>query len=225
MIYAGASSQVNGARLYRSLSGDSSTWNPITAPASTMAGAGVTGFAEFGGALYATVESEAPVQIWRTSGVPWEVVVSNGFGDSNTTLTGGMAVFGGHLYVGAGNSVNGAQLWRTNNGTSWEPAISPGFGDPNNQKVEMVFVFQNQLYISVKNPQTGIKIWRSADGTTWERANQDGFGDSNNSGSNRSSATTNFLGQLYVGTANSLTGGELWRMLQEKYTYLPLILR
>jgi hypothetical protein len=224
MVYAGASSQVSGARIFRSSSGDSNTWNPVTPAAPTMAGAGVTGFAVFDGALWATVESEAPVQIWRSSGSAWTSVMSNGFGDSNTNTTGGMAVFGGYLYVGVGNTVNGAQLWRTNNGASWEPMITPGFGDPNNQKVEMVFVFQNQLYASVKNGVTGIELWRSADGTVWEQSNQDGFGDSNNSGTNWSNATADFQSHLYVGTSNVVDGGELWRMLQQ-YTYLPLILR
>src|SRR3990172_8714768 len=126
-----------------------------------------------------------------------------------------MAVFGGYLYIGAGNSAVGAQLWRSNNGTSWAQAINPGFGDPNNQKVEMVFVFQNQLYVSVKNAVTGIEVWRSADGTLWEQVNQDGFGDSNNSGTNGSHATADFLNQLYVGTSNIVDGGELWRMLQQ----------
>jgi hypothetical protein len=95
MIYAGAGSQISGARIYRSTSGDSNTWNPIAPAAPTMAGAGVTGFAEFNGALWATIESEAPVQIWRSTGGAWTSVMNNGFGNSLTTSTGGMAVFGG----------------------------------------------------------------------------------------------------------------------------------
>jgi hypothetical protein len=181
---------------------------PGTAPAS------VTGFAVFDGALYAAVESDAPAQLWRSYGGGWTTVMSDGFGNSDTTSTGGMAEFAGYLYVGAGNAVNGAQLWRTNDGETWEQAIDPGFGDPNNQKVEMVFVFQNQLYVSVRNTGTGIELWRSMDGSLWERANLDGFGDSDNSGTNWSNATAEFLSQLYVGTSNVVDGGELWRMQQ-----------
>jgi len=212
-IYAGASSQVSGAQIFRSPTGDSNTWNLVAPAAPTMAGAGVTGFAVFSGSLWASIESEAPVQIWRSSGGAWTTVMNDGFGSSLTTSTGGMAAFGGYLYVGAGNSAVGAQLWRTNDGASWEQVISPaGFDDLNNVKVEMVFVFNNQLYVSVKNAVTGIEVWRSANGTLWEQANQDGFGDGNNSGSNRSNATAEFLGHLYVGTANAVDGGELWRM-------------
>jgi hypothetical protein len=215
VIYAGASSQVSGARIFRSSTGDSNTWSPVAPAGPTMAGASVTGFAIFNGALYATVESEAPIQIWRSTGGAWTTVMNNGFGDSLTTSTGGMAVFGGYLYVGAGNTAVGAQLWRSTDGASWAQAVQPGFGDSNNQKVETVFVFQNQLYVSVKNSVKGMEVWRSADGMLWEQVNQDGFGDGNNTGTNRAGATADFLGQLYVGTSNIVDGGELWRMLQQ----------
>jgi hypothetical protein len=211
VIYAGASSQVSGARIYRSSTGDSNTWSPVAPPAPTVPGAGVTGFAVFNGALWSAIESEAPVQIWRSTGGAWTSVMNNGFGNSLTTSTGGMAVFRGYLYVGAGNAAAGAQLWRTSDGASWAQAISPGFGDPNNQKVEMVFVFQNQLYVSVNNAVTGMEVWHSSNGTLWEQASQDGFGDSNNSTSNRSNATADFLSQLYLGTSNTIAGGELWQ--------------
>jgi hypothetical protein len=223
-LYAGATNLISGAQIWRSFSGDSNTWTQVAPGVPGPATVSVTGFAVFDGALYAAVESGAPAQIWRSYGGDWTTVMSNGFGNSLTTSTGGMAEFAGYLYVGAGNAVDGAQLWRTNAGAIWEPAIDPGFGDPNNQKVEMVFVFQNHLYVGVKNAQTGIELWRSTNGAVWEQANPNGFGDSNNSGSNWSNATADFLGLLYVGTSNVVDGGELWR-IQPQRTYLPLVLR
>ncbi|MEW5960987.1 MAG: hypothetical protein AB1801_24945, partial [Chloroflexota bacterium] len=223
-LYAGVTNQVSGAQIWSSFSGDNNSWTQVAPGVPGTAAASVTGLVVFDGALYAAVESDAPAQIWRSYGGDWTTVMSDGFGNSFTTSTGGMAVFAGYLYVGAGNAVNGAQLWRTNDGASWAQAITPGFGDPNNQQVELVFVFQNQLYVSVKNVQTGLELWRSTDGALWERANQDGFGDSNNSGSNWSNAAADFLGHLYVGTSNIVAGGELWRMQQQR-TYLPIILR
>ena len=229
-IYAGVTNQVSGAQIWSSFSGDNNSWTQVAPAVPGTIPASVTGFAVFNGALHAAIEfeSDAPAQIWRSYGGAWETIVSDGFGDSDTALTGGMAVFAGYLYVGAGNTASGAQLWRANDGTNWHQAITPAFGDPNNQKVAMVFVFQNQLYVSVKNAGTGMELWRSTDGTLWERANQDGFGDSNNSGTNWSNATADFLGHLYVGTANVVDGGELWRMqqLQQQYnlTFLPLLL-
>jgi len=217
-IYAGVTNQGGGAQIWSSLSGDNNTWTQVGPAVPGTIPATITDFAiaTFDNGLYAAVEfeSELPAQIWRSYGGAWEIIVNDGFGNANTLSTGGIAVFGGYLYVGAGNTANGAQLWRTNDGAIWEQIITPGFGDPNNQKVESVFVFQNQLYVSVKNTVTGMEIWRSSDGTLWEQANLDGFGDSNNSGSNFSNATVNFLSQLYVGTSNLTDGGELWRMIQ-----------
>ncbi len=229
LLYAGATNLISGAQIWRSYTGDNNTWTQVAPAMPGTDAASVTGLAVFNvdGGLYAAVESDGPAQIWRSYGGDWTTVMSDGFGDSRTTSTGGMAEFAGYLYVGAGHEEDGAQLWRTHDGTTWEPVTNPNFGNANNQKVEMIFVFQNQLYISVKNGQTGIELWRSTDGALWEQANQDGFGDSHNAGSNWSNATVVFLGQLYVGTSNVLDGGELWRMQQQQQqqrTYLPLIL-
>lgn len=224
-LYAGVTNRVSGAQVWRSSSGDNNTWSQVAPATPGTEAATITGFAVYGGALHAAVESGGPAQLWRTDGGAWTTIVSDGFGSSTTTLTGGMAEMAGYLYVGAGDEVDGAQLWRTVDETIWEPAIAAGFGDPNNQTVEAVFVFGHQLYASVKNVTTGIELWRSPDGADWVQVNVDGFGDGNNSGSNRSHAVAGHLGNLYVGTANAVDGGELWRMLEQQRIYLPLILR
>lgn len=229
LIYAGATHSVTGAQIWRSYTGDSNSWTQVAPAVAGTTASTITGLAVFDGALYAAVSLDdgSPGQIWNSFGGAWTTIVSDGFGDSDTTMTGSMAEFGGYLYVGAGNTADGAQLWRTNDGSIWEQIISPGFADTNNQKVEMVYVFQNQLFVSVKNSVTGIEIWHSTNGTTWEQANQDGFGDSKNTNTNWRNATTDFWGQLYVGTSNTTDGGELWQKhpdLNQK-VYLPVILR
>ncbi len=226
-IYAGATNLISGAQIWRSASGDNNTWTQVGPSVPGTAAATITGFAVHGGELYAVVESNGPAQVWRsTTGSDWTTVMSDGFGNNLTTSTGGMAEFGGYLYAGAGNVAEGAQLWRSRDAVNWEPAITPGFGDTNNKMIESVFVFQNQLYASTKNDLTGMELWRSANGIAWERANLDGFGDSNNTGSNRSNATANFPGHLYVGTSNLVDGGEVWRMdQQQQRTLLPLVAR
>jgi hypothetical protein len=229
-LYAGAGNLVTGAQVWRSYSGDNNTWTQV-APATPGTGpARVTGMAVYGGALYAAVESsEGPAQVSITGGGAWTTVVSDGFASANegtiTTSTGGMAEFGGHLYLGAGGEVDGAQLWRTNDGENWEQTLPLGFG--NSDAVESVFVFQNQLYISGKNAQSGLALWRSNDGLHWEQANQEGFGNANNSGTNRSNAVADFRGVLYLGTANPADGGGIWRMQQQMLNrlHLPLIRR
>lgn len=216
-IYAGVRNRVSGVQIWSSFTGDNNSWVQVAPAMPGTSPASVTGFAvfDFDGGLYAAIESEdAPVQIWRSYGSDWEVIVNDGFGDANTLSTGGMVVFGTYLYVASGNTSSGAQVWRTTDGVTWAPAISPGFGDPNNTQVEMVYVFQNQLYAGVRNTVTGLEVWCSSDGLLWEQVNQDGFGDINNTTTNGNNATSEFLSQLYVGTSNIVDGGELWRKRQ-----------
>jgi hypothetical protein len=226
-IYGGVTNLIGGVEIWRSFTGDSNSWTQ-DAPASLVAApASVSGFAEFDGALYAAIESDGPAQIWRTYGGGWTVVVSDGFGDPSTTLTGGLVVFGDYLYVGAGNTEVGVQLWRSNDGENWEPAIAPGAGDANGEEVDSLFVFQSYLYASLRNPITGMEVWRSANGTVWEQSNLDGFGDSSNTHTNATNATTSFLSRLFMCTANTVAGGELWRLTPELSSdfrlYLPLL--
>ncbi len=165
-IYAGVTNQVTGAQIWSSFTGDNNSWTQVGPDAPGSIPATVTAFAVYSDTLYAAVEHESdfPAQIWRSFGGGWDTIVADGFGDSNTILTGGMAEFGGYLYVGAGNQDVGAQLWRTNDEINWDQMITPGFGDANNEKIETVFVFQNQLYVSTRNTASGIEIWRSAGG-------------------------------------------------------------
>ncbi len=225
-LYVGATEQDSGVQIWRTLVGDGNlnNWTEEATPAMPVpATASVSGMAVFddgfGPGLYAAVSygADTPALVWRSFGGGWETAVSDGFGDSNTITTGGMAAFAGDLYVGAGNKDSGAQLWRSSDGDNWVQA-TPAFGDGNDEKVEQVFVHQNQLYIGVTNTGSGIEIWRSSDPTNsslWEQANLDGFGDSKNTTTNGSNATAAFLGQIYVGTSNVTDGGELWRMLED----------
>jgi hypothetical protein len=211
-LYAGVTNLVDGVEIWRSFTGDSNSWTRDTPDSLVAALASVSGFAEFGGALYAAIESDGPAQIWRTFGGGWAPVVSDGFGDPLTTLTGGLAVFGGYLYTGAGNTEEGVQLWRSSDGENWKPAPAPGASDANNEEIDGLAVFENHLYATLRNGVTGLEVWRSADGALWEQSNQDGFGDGNNTQTNTNNATADFLSRLFVGTANTASGGELWRL-------------
>ena len=213
MLFAGVTNVVTGAQIWQSSSGDSGTWTQVAPATPDDAAATVTGMAVFDGGLYAAVEFEtgAPAQIWRSFGGAWSTVVSDGFGETLTSLVGGMTTFGGKLYVGAGNTADGAQVWRSADGEIWEQVNDPAFGDANNLRVESVFVFENSLYASTRNTASGIELWRSTNGTLWERANQDGFGDAANSGTNGSNSSAEFLTNFYAGTLNG-AGGEVWRM-------------
>lgn len=225
-LYAGATNRINGAQIWRSTSGDNNTWTQDGPSFPGANRATITGFAIHAGSLYAAVDSDGPVKVLRRDLAGWSAVVSDGFGSTGTTSAGGLAEFGGYLFAGAGNTADGAQLWRTPDGASWTQVLTPGLGDENNVQVEAVFVFQNQLHISTKNSITGMELWRSSDGVVWEQINTDGFGDANNSGANRSNAVVAFQGLLYAGTANAAVGGEVWRgQGLANRIHLPVIVR
>jgi len=156
--------------------------------------------------------------IWRSqTGDPnsWEQVVTNGFGDSTNAWVIPLVVFDGYLYAGASNEeAGGCEVWRSPDGTTWQQVNSDGFGDSNNSEEPIYMtVFGDYLYVGTYNASTGGEIWRTKGlggppFTDWEQANADGFGDANNS-----SATSGvvFKDNLYVGTWNNTTGGQIWR--------------
>jgi hypothetical protein len=228
-LYAGTGNSNRGFQIWRSSSGDSLSWtNVVTDGLGHSNNRSVTGLTVYNGFLYAAVDGQispaAGMQVWRTSnGADWVQVNVDGFGDVDNTQTGGLATFGGNLYVGTGNQATGAQLWLSDNGTTWSQVMGNGFGDSNNVKVETPFVVNGNLYAVLNNGVTGLEVWRSSDGATWSRVNTDGFGDSNNVTA-WWHAVAVFNNSLFVGTWNGDgNGGEIWQLL--KQVYLPLVLR
>jgi hypothetical protein len=212
-FYAGTGTVDGSAQIWRSTSGNDNTWTQV-APDGPGSAGNVTGFAVYKGVLYAAVEPPSgmtdPAQVWRsTNGSDWTVVTDDGFGDPDNISTGGFAQFDGYLYLGTRNEVTGGQLWRTMDGIHWEMVIGDGFEDTSNIKIESLLVHDDLLYAVTFNWQ-GLQIWRSSDGTNWEQIVSNGFGDSNNYSTLWNNASTEFQGQIAIGTWNDAEGGELW---------------
>ena len=170
--------------------------------------------ASFGGTLYAgTYNWDLGAQVWRM-GSAWEQVNTNGFGDGDNLGVDHLMEFNGQLYAGTwANEVDGGEVWRSTNGTSWDRVVSNGFGDPTNAEVMRFAVFGDHLYASTWSytDTHGAEIWRSdsGDSGSWTQVASDGFdGDSSNEGA---VSLEVFNDYLYAGTANSDTGGEVWR--------------
>lgn len=211
-----ATSNFNGAQVWRSPTGDAGSWTKVAARGFGNPGSGgVTGFYLFKGLLYAAVEptkQNKPIQVWRTNdGLEWTVVTLDGFGDRNNTSTGGFGSLDGMLYLGTQNKTTGAQLWRSKDGLEWTQVIGDGFGDLNNTKVDSLRQFHSQLYTVTANEATGMEVWATRNGVAWEQVNRDGFGDSANSSTLWSNATVVFKGFLYYGSWND-EGGGVWKM-------------
>jgi hypothetical protein len=230
MIYAGTifkSDGINGFEIWRSATGDPGDWQKVVSGGNGNAYNYIaTSFTEFGNYLYAGIENlHDGAEIWRTdNGTTWATVSSGGFGDTHNTQTGGMTIYEGYLYVGTRNDITGAQIFRSANGTTWDPVMVNGFGDLNNFKIEMTYVWNGRLFAGTDNIISGVEIWQSTNGTVWHQVNLDGFGDWNNLSVLWNSSSIEYNHNLYLGTANSVTGGEVWRSVSNP-AFLPLAKR
>jgi hypothetical protein len=214
MLYAGTGTTSVGAQIWRSKNGNSGTWTQVGIDGPVLFG-NVTGFAVYKNVLYAAIEPAgglgAPIQVWRSAnGSDWVPVSLDGFGDELNESTGGFAQFRGHLYLGIRNDATGGQIWRTKDGWNWEQVVGDGFGNINNVKVESLLLHDGLLYAATFGELSGLEIWRSADGVSWEQISANGIGDSNNFATLWNNATVEYRGQIFIGTWNVATGGELW---------------
>lgn len=217
-VYVGTENHSTGGQLWRESEDDD--WEQVNEDGfgdanNSMIWPGTV----FGGYLYVGCQNNyTGGGIWRSqTGDPgsWEQVVTNGFGDATNAWVIPWVVFDGYLYAGASKEeAGGCEVWRSSDGTTWQQVNTDGFGDANNsQEPIYISVFGDYLYAGTYNASTGGEIWRTGGlggppFTDWEQANTDGFGDANNSSA---ASGVVFEDNLYVGTWNNTTGGQIWR--------------
>jgi DNA-binding beta-propeller fold protein YncE len=245
-IYAGTWSYTSshGAEIWRSPSGDSGNWTPVVINGlNDTTNVAVTTMEIFNGYLYAGIYSDdiaakrpAGCEIWRTDGVTWAKVVTDGFGDLNCYNLS-LAAFGDSLYAGTGTynpdtkTYPGGQVWRCTAASGCDEAgdwslvtaTANGFGNPQNREITSLLSFGNQLFAVTLNPSTGLEVWRTSDGNNWGQVGFAGFGDANNSWTYWDNSTTVFNTSLFIGTGNWANGGEIWQLLNQ--IYLPLVIK
>jgi hypothetical protein len=163
-------------------------------------------------------------QIWRTAAVggppytDWVQVNSNGFGDNKNQDAYWMTVFDSALHVGTYNGVTGAEVWRTEGAggppyTDWTQVNANGFGEGATcYATQSVRVVGSTLFAGV-SASGGCRVYRTQGTggppyTDWTKVNTNGFGDPSNDISWFLETTGS---DLYVGTRNTGTGGEVWR--------------
>jgi photosystem II stability/assembly factor-like uncharacterized protein len=160
----------------------------------------------FGPHLYV---GTAQGEVWRTDGISWTRVISEGAGDGNNTEIGPFTVFSDTLYAATVNNATGVEVWRSETGApgGWSQANEDGFGSAGTLGGAMMGVYSDTLYVGLN--RSGLaELWRSGDGLVWTPVFTDGLVNPDNE---LASALVEFDGDFYLGMQNQSRGGELWR--------------
>ena len=147
----------------------------------------IDSLASFDGYIYASVANrsgtELGTQVYRSvdgSQGTWQVVVSDGFGESSNTNFKDMLVFtptiqlnesvnkSAMLCGGVGNEKLGVQVYCSQDGLEWRPTSPLGFGKAGNILIASMIEHEGGLYVGVVNEQGG-SLWRTLDLALWER--------------------------------------------------------
>ena len=234
-IYAGTytgETPTHGAEIWRSSTGNSGDWTRVVSDGfdSDVGNKYIIALYVYNDYLYAGTDNWNGTEIWRTNnGMDWAQVNLDGFGDVfNWSVA--LEFFKGYLYAGTYNYATsdnpGCELWRCIlcDGSDWERITSvKGFGDTENRSIRSLEIFKGFLYAVTHNKSSGIEVWRTHDGTNWVQVNRDGFGDSSNYFLYFDNSVTAYKNNLYVGTWNRTSGGELWQSLYRNL--LPNVIR
>lgn len=235
-IYASTASitETHGAEIWRSSTGNSGDWSQVANNGfGDVNNKVIITMHQFNGKYYAGTDNTVTgTEVWYSNdGISWSQVNADGFGD---TYNWGVVLqgFNGYLYAGtynyAASDNPGSELWRCQvcDGTDWQQlSVAKGFGDTENRAIRSLIIYHNELYAVTYNRTSGIEVWASSNGIDWEQVNEDGFGNSDNIFPYWDNSTYAFDDGLYVGTWNSVDGGEIWKYVQPYTIYLPLVIK
>jgi hypothetical protein len=145
----------------------------------------------------------------------WEQIVGdghgggNGFGDPLNSAVSSMVVHQGFMLAAVANHVEGAGIWKSENGVSWSPILDGGFGDPDNFSILALASFGGRVWAATSNLTSGCEIWSSEDLVTWVPEMTSGFGDPDNT---HIFFLVEYQDSLYTSTANNPIGLQVWRL-------------
>jgi hypothetical protein len=164
------------------------------------------------------IAGPGPASMYMYDGNNFTQVGANGFGNSNVHGLHPSGVYGGALYIGTANNINGSELYSyTGSGNPVKvPVSANGWGEgANNDTTIPLGVVNNKLVVSISNrngPSTGLRMY-TLSGSTWTQVvgplatMPRGFGNPNNWAS---SWAANFRGSLVMPVLNPTTGMEVW---------------
>lgn len=220
----------HGAEIW--CSQDGSDWTRIISNGfGHLTNSGVTSQASFGGALYfGTNTFGEDAEVWKTGvdlGNPVEI--TPGFQFPGNTAISSLEVYDGYLYAATHHAAGrGIEVWRCQqcNGSDWFQVIADGLGNADTRRMPGLSSCDGKLFLAAGNNVTGLEIWESMTGDegSWIQDAGGGFNDLNNQTGYWGNSVHCFGDNLYIGTYNAATGGEVWTLLDDK-VYIPAVLK
>jgi hypothetical protein len=147
--------------------------------------------------------------IWRSDGLSWEMVASDGFGDIHNLGVDSLTVYSNTLIAATATYTSGVEVWSSLTGDpgTWIQINTDGFGLGIAGQDSTMDTYNDFLYFGM-----GINgvatLLRTDDLITWTPVFTDGLGNSHNT---NVSSMAEFNGDFYIGLRNVTEGGEVWR--------------
>ena len=145
---------------------DPAAWEQVFAPGDLGEHASRVDLLQgFDGNLYIGFEVQGRgTNIYRSASgdrFTWQPVVTDGFGSatSGRLISDASTIWGGRLYVGVLDQVQGAGVWATSDGRTWTRAAPHGFGDQATFAAELT-AFGGDVYAWTSNYAVGQGVWR-----------------------------------------------------------------
>ncbi len=183
MLYITEMSFVGGFEIWRSPSGDKGDWTQVAEEGlGCRECAIVHGITVFNDKLFVVSGGwlvnwfTFPIRLWYSQdGENWIPVTTNGF-DNTATSPSNLVVYQDYLYLGMASlgvmtedgGMEGARIWRSQDGISWEPVSMDGIQDYT-KVVNQLFVFDGKLYANLSQLPEANTYYLDED-DTWKLA-------------------------------------------------------
>ena len=141
-------------------------------------------------------------EVWSFDGSAWTQLNTRGFGNVNNITASSLVTSGSDIWVGTENQLNGADVWHYN--SVWTRISGRGFASNSNYSVASMLPLGGTLFAGTAGNNGG-ELWSNS-GSGWTFDNI--IGDANNL---RISSMAEYNSKLYLGTKNTVDGGEVWR--------------
>ncbi len=167
-------------------------------------------------------------EVWKYNGTTWTKIGGDASGSGGQSWGSvheqvySLAVYGGKLYVGLGNTAGDADVWQCTGTCTTTTGWSQVGGDTLNsswasatyETVQSMSVYNNALVAGLGTSAGDAEVW-SYNGTAWSKIGGDGTGSSGQSWATSTYENVDSLdvynGKLYAGLGTGTDDAEVWQ--------------